>query len=279
MPPLLGPLLTGPVPPWAARFATHWPAVGAALIAPLVIGIVFLRAPVLPNSAVEVGDRGGPVRVVRGQLIAVDDTSTTILQSGGQVTFVPNEQVRSKTLCPEPERGPDSVVVVRGWPAESSALEWVAPTMRVADVDPRCLGRPLKPGMTTFSAHHLRRAAYRVQTGWTRPGRLHAMTLHLRWAAVTDQGHVRSNNQDAFYAGDRLLVVADGMGGMAAGDVASRLAVDAMASLDVAIDNEHQMDALHKALEVANGRIAETVAGRRRAAGHGHHADRGDLLR
>jgi hypothetical protein len=143
VPPLLGPLLTGPVPPWAARFATHWPAVGAALIAPLVIGIVFLRAPVLPNSAVEVGDRGGPVRVVRGQLIAVDDTSTTILQTGGQVTFVSNDQVRSKTLCPEPEGGPDSVVVVRGWPAESSALEWVAPTMRVADVDPRCLGRPL----------------------------------------------------------------------------------------------------------------------------------------
>src|SRR4051794_13284090 len=86
------------------------------------------------------------------------------------------------------------------------------------------------------------------------------MTLHLRWAAVTDQGHVRSNNQDAFYAGDRLLVVADGMGGMAAGDVASRLAVEAMTSLDVAIDNDNQMDALHKALEAANGRIAETVA-------------------
>jgi serine/threonine protein phosphatase PrpC len=86
------------------------------------------------------------------------------------------------------------------------------------------------------------------------------MTLHLRWAAVTDQGHVRSNNQDAYYAGDRLLVVADGMGGMAAGDVASRLAVDAMASLDVPIDNEHQMDALHKALEAANGRIAEHVS-------------------
>jgi len=49
------------------------------------------------------------------------------------------------------------------------------------------------------------------------------MTLHLRWAAVTDRGHVRSNNQDAYYAGDRLLVVADGMGGMAAGDVASTI--------------------------------------------------------
>src|SRR3954451_10064111 len=86
------------------------------------------------------------------------------------------------------------------------------------------------------------------------------MTLHLRWAAVTDQGHVRSNNEDSYYAGDHLLVVADGMGGMAAGELASRLAIEAMTSLDAPIDNAHQMDALHKALEAANGRIAETVA-------------------
>ncbi|MEV6301580.1 protein phosphatase 2C domain-containing protein [Actinoplanes sp. NPDC051861] len=86
------------------------------------------------------------------------------------------------------------------------------------------------------------------------------MTLHLRWAAVTDQGHVRSNNEDSHYAGDRLLVVADGMGGMAAGDLASRITIDAMVSLDVPIGTEHQMDALHKALEMANGRIAEMVA-------------------
>ncbi|WP_229069836.1 PP2C family serine/threonine-protein phosphatase [Actinoplanes sp. DH11] len=85
------------------------------------------------------------------------------------------------------------------------------------------------------------------------------MTLYLRWAAVTDQGHVRSNNEDCHYAGDNLLVVADGMGGMAAGDLASRLAIEAMVSLDTPIATDHQMDALHKALEVANGRIAEMV--------------------
>jgi PPM family protein phosphatase len=87
------------------------------------------------------------------------------------------------------------------------------------------------------------------------------MTLHLRVAAVTDKGLVRSTNQDAYYAGDRLLVVADGMGGMAAGDVASRITVDAMVSLDTPIDNANQMDALHKALEVANANIADEVAG------------------
>src|SRR5689334_6898230 len=86
------------------------------------------------------------------------------------------------------------------------------------------------------------------------------MTLHLRWAAVTDQGHVRTNNEDGHYAGDRLLLVADGMGGMAAGDLASRLTVESMVPLDAPIDTEYQMDALHKGLELANRRIAETVA-------------------
>ena len=86
------------------------------------------------------------------------------------------------------------------------------------------------------------------------------MTLHLRWAAVTDRGHVRSSNQDCLYAGAHLLAVADGMGGMAAGDVASAITIEAMKPLDAPIENDRQMDALHQALEVANGRIAETVA-------------------
>ncbi|WP_250036766.1 hypothetical protein [Paractinoplanes maris] len=145
LPPLFGPLLTGPVPARAARLVTHWPAVAAALVAPVAIGIVFLRAPVLPNSAVEVGENGKSTLVLRGQLIAVDDTSTTVLEDGGLVRFIPNDQVLSKTLCPEPVRPPDSSVSAHGWAVTDSALSWIAPTRRVTEVDPRCLGRPLKP--------------------------------------------------------------------------------------------------------------------------------------
>jgi len=144
VPSLIGWLLTGPLPARSARLATHWPAVAAMIIAPFVIGVVFLRAPVLPNSAVEVSDGKTPVHVVRGQLITVDDTATTVLQRGGEVVFIPNDLVQSKTLCPEPVRTQNSRINVRGWAVDASALEWVAPTRPVTDVDPRCLGRPLE---------------------------------------------------------------------------------------------------------------------------------------
>ena len=58
------------------------------------------------------------------------------------------------------------------------------------------------------------------------------MTLTLRYAARSDRGLIRGGNQDSVYAGPRLLAVADGMGGMAAGDVASNIVIATMAPLD-----------------------------------------------
>ena len=51
------------------------------------------------------------------------------------------------------------------------------------------------------------------------------MTLAVRAVAATDQGLVRSNNEDAVFVGGRLLVVADGMGGLPAGELASDILV------------------------------------------------------
>ena len=60
----------------------------------------------------------------------------------------------------------------------------------------------------------------------------------LRWAARTDVGRARDRNEDSFFAGDHVFVVADGLGGHNAGDVASSLAVEPFKALDRRVDGQ-----------------------------------------
>jgi PPM family protein phosphatase len=85
------------------------------------------------------------------------------------------------------------------------------------------------------------------------------VTLVLRYAARSDRGLVRANNEDSVYAGARLLALADGMGGHAAGEVASQLVIAALAHLD---DDEPGGDLLAKldtAVRSGNAAIAAQV--------------------
>lgn len=90
-------------------------------------------------------------------------------------------------------------------------------------------------------------------------GRVARVTLVLRYAARSDRGLVRANNEDSVYAGARLLALADGMGGHAAGEVASQLVIAALAHLD---DDEPGGDLLAKldaAVRAGNSAIAAQV--------------------
>ncbi|PZS28798.1 MAG: protein phosphatase [Pseudonocardiales bacterium] len=87
------------------------------------------------------------------------------------------------------------------------------------------------------------------------------MTLMLRYAARSDVGLIRDNNQDSVYAGPRLLAVADGMGGHAAGDVASRVVIGTLSALDDDAVGGDIVDMLRRATYEANELLRSMVEG------------------
>src|SRR5437764_3725756 len=85
------------------------------------------------------------------------------------------------------------------------------------------------------------------------------MTLVLRYAVRSDVGLLREGNEDSAYAGPRLLAVADGMGGHAAGEVASSLTIASMAKLDSEPPGGDMMSELAAAVAAANTRLQEMI--------------------
>jgi protein phosphatase len=85
------------------------------------------------------------------------------------------------------------------------------------------------------------------------------VTLALRYAARSDRGLVRANNEDSVYAGARLLALADGMGGHAAGEVASQLVIAALAHLDDDEPGGDLLGKLERSVYEGNSAIAEQV--------------------
>ena len=76
----------------------------------------------------------------------------------------------------------------------------------------------------------------------------------LRTGAVTDVGRVRTNNEDQMLVTGSLFAVADGMGGHAAGEVASLVAVD---TLREAFAANPTADGLVEAVRTANTKVVE----------------------
>ncbi len=85
------------------------------------------------------------------------------------------------------------------------------------------------------------------------------MPLELRTVAHSEIGLVRKNNQDSGYASPTMIVVADGMGGAAAGDLASTVAITELRKADGHYTGEEMLETLAGALQRANDRIAELV--------------------
>ncbi|HKM25151.1 MAG TPA: protein phosphatase 2C domain-containing protein, partial [Corynebacterium sp.] len=85
------------------------------------------------------------------------------------------------------------------------------------------------------------------------------MSLQLNFAVVSDRGLVRGNNEDSAYAGPHLLAIADGMGGHAAGEVASQLMVTHLERLDADPADNDMLALLGGVADDANREIAEAI--------------------
>lgn len=86
------------------------------------------------------------------------------------------------------------------------------------------------------------------------------MTLKLRSVGASDRGLIRSGNQDALHTGTWLIAVADGMGGMAAGDLASAITIEAVIPLDVETPEDELVAALQSGIGLATARIRQAVS-------------------
>lgn len=96
------------------------------------------------------------------------------------------------------------------------------------------------------------------------------MALVLRYAARSDIGLVRAGNEDSGYAGPRLIAVADGMGGHAAGELASATTVATLAELDTAdVTTSEILDRLSDAVHESSSRLVDLVVDDPELAGMG----------
>jgi serine/threonine protein phosphatase PrpC len=184
----------------------------------------------------DVGHGGMPTqRWVDGLRAAVAGAGAGSAPAGGGMPHAGAPPAPGIGDVPTPDGSMAETATRRWW----RQLRMRQPPARMSGNPAEAVGRPPRPG------------------GVDRRNRIGApaVSLRLRYAIRSDVGHVREGNEDSAYAGPSLLAVADGMGGHAAGEVASSTVISALANLDEEIPSDEILDALTESVRTANAQL------------------------
>ena len=144
----------------------------------------------------------------------------------------------------------DDAVSIEGEPAAAEGHTSPADT---AEIDVDAVEAKLNDPGSTMSFEPVEPAQERIDTGSTYDA---GTSTQLMWGARSDVGCVRSHNEDSYLVQSPLFCVCDGMGGHAAGEVASSIAVE---TISKTAPNAADPARLAAAVEAANAAVIEAA--------------------
>ncbi|WP_285472926.1 hypothetical protein [Actinoplanes sp. NBRC 101535] len=131
LPPLVTPVLAGPVAAAFAGRVVRYLSATLMVLLPVFVAAVFIRVPVLPTIAVQI--LGPEPATVHGSVLDIDEQGMVLLDVQGRVRFISNDEVGARTLCPDSSHVVTTNLALDVWPVEYTALEQLLPRALTSD--------------------------------------------------------------------------------------------------------------------------------------------------